>query len=101
MKNSNGYIPAPIDTSDVVLSKELMQLAETLAKNTHDIWASGKMAKGYQYGPVTDDVARTHKDLIPYEALDEENKNVDRQTSIQTLRLLVKLGWSLVPPSRE
>ena len=37
--NSNGYIPRPIDTSDVVLSDELLALAEELKERSD--FASG------------------------------------------------------------
>lgn len=33
----NTYNPNPIDTSDVVLSDELLALTEKLAENTHDV----------------------------------------------------------------
>lgn len=99
--NSNGYVPQPLDTSDVVLSDELLQLAEVLASNTHDVWGVGKMAQGFTYGPVTDDAARTHRDLVPYSELSEASKGYDRQTSLETLKMLVKLGWTLLPPSKS
>lgn len=96
--NSNGYVPQPIDTSDVVLNGELLALAEILAANTHNVWALGKMQKGYVFGVETSDIAMTHRDLIPYGELSEAAKDYDRNTSIETLKLLVKLGWTLTPP---
>lgn len=100
LKNSNGYVPQPIDTADVQLSEELLALANTLAANTHDVWAVNKMNQGFTYGPVTDNEARTHRDLIPYEALSPEMQSYDLNTSLETLKLLTKLGWTLTPPSR-
>ena len=96
--NSNGYMPQPIDTSDVVLSEALLALAETLAANTQDVWALGKMRKGYVYGAETSDADMTHRDLSPYGELSEAAKDYDRNTSIETLKVLVKLGWTLTPP---
>ena len=37
--NKNNYIPKPIDTSGVVLPKELNDLAEEIAKNVHEVWS--------------------------------------------------------------
>jgi ryanodine receptor 2 len=33
------YIPNPIDTTDVELSKELLELTEKIAENVHEVWA--------------------------------------------------------------
>ncbi len=41
----NNYTPKPIDTSDVELSPEILELTELLAKNTHDVWAVGRYAR--------------------------------------------------------
>ncbi len=48
------YIPSPIDTSDVELSPEIAELCEKLAENAHDVWAAGRIAQGWSYGPVRD-----------------------------------------------
>lgn len=47
---TNNYIPQPIDTTAVVLPKELMNLAEEMAKNVHEVWAAGRIADGWTYG---------------------------------------------------
>ncbi|MDR1738938.1 MAG: Ryanodine receptor Ryr, partial [Candidatus Symbiothrix sp.] len=44
------YTPQPLDTSRIKLSPDLLQLTELLAKNTHDIWAAGRIAEGWHYG---------------------------------------------------
>ena len=36
--HKKGYTPVPIDTSDVQLPEELLELAEQLAENVHDIF---------------------------------------------------------------
>ena len=33
------YAPKPIDTDHVRLAPEILELAELLAKNTHEIWS--------------------------------------------------------------
>ena len=34
---NNGYIPKPIDTSDVRLPDELNELIELISKNVHEV----------------------------------------------------------------
>lgn len=44
------YRPNPVDTSDVVLSEALVELTEKIARNTHDVWAVGRIREGWKYG---------------------------------------------------
>ena len=50
------YKPQPVDTSDIMLPKELEALIEEMSRNTHDVWAEGRIAEGWAYGPERDDV---------------------------------------------
>lgn len=43
--SKNIYMPHPIDTKEVVLPKELEALAENIAKNVHEVWSAGPMAR--------------------------------------------------------
>ena len=83
------YIPQPIDTSNVVLSEELLELAEKMAENVHDVWAKTRMDQGWTYGPERNDAERKHPCLVPYDQLPEEEKVYDRNTSIGTLKFIV------------
>ena len=62
------YTPQPIDTTGVELPKELEQLVEKMSKNVHEVWA---------------------------ETRPEEEKEYDRNTSIGTLKLIMKLGFKI------
>lgn len=93
--NKEKYIPKPIDTADVVLPEELQPLIEKMAKNVHEVWAETRIAQGWKYGERRDDVEMTHPCLIPYEDLPEEEKEYDRNTSIGTLKLIMKLGFTI------
>jgi hypothetical protein len=53
------------------------------------------MAEGWQYGPVRDDQLKTHPGLVPYDELSESEKDYDRQTSMETLRLITSLGFEI------
>lgn len=90
---TNNYIPQPIDTSDVQLPEELNPLLEAMAKNVHEVWAQTRIAQGWQYGPERNDTEKLHPMLIPYEDLPEEEKVYDRNTSVETLKLILKLGF--------
>ena len=68
------YIPKPLDTSDVVLSEELMALKEEIAKNVHEVWSQGRIKDGWVYGEKRDDEKKMTPCLVPYEELSEEEK---------------------------
>ena len=90
------YKPQPIDTSDVILPGNLMALAEELAKNVHEVWAKSRMEQGWTFGEERNDENKKHPFLVPYEELSEEEKDYDRNTSQETIKLIVKLGYSIV-----
>ena len=89
------YTPQPIDTNDVVLPEELKPLAEEMAKNVHEIWSQTRIAQGWTYGPERNDAEKKHPCLVPYEDLPEEEKVYDRNTSIETLKFILKAGFDI------
>lgn len=89
------YIPNPIDTSDVKLSDELNKLVEQLARNVHDNWALGRIKEGWTYGPQRDDKNKRHPCLVDYDELPENEKEYDRNTAMETVKLILKLGWNI------
>ena len=89
------YTPNPIDTSDIELSDELKQLTEQMARNVHDIWAIGRINDGWSYGFERDDTQKKHPCLVAYDELPESEKEYDRHTAIETLKLILKLGWKI------
>lgn len=93
--SGNNYIPKPIDTSDIVLSDDIMALAEKLAENAHEVWATGRINDGWTYGEQRDDTQKKHPCLIPYSELSESEKEYDRATSLETLKLIIKLGYEI------
>ena len=89
------YIPQPIDTTDVKLPMELEVLVEEMSKNVHEVWAETRISQGWTYGERRDDELKTHPCLVPYEKLPESEKEYDRNTSIETLKLILKLGFEI------
>jgi len=89
------YEPHVIDTSDVMVSSEIENLAELLARNTHEVWSQGRIRDGWTYGEKRDDTAKTHPCLVPYDQLPESEKEYDRHTSMETLKVILKLGFKI------
>lgn len=89
------YTPAPLDTRNIELPKELNELIEEMARNVHDVWAQGRIAEGWTYGEERDDKLKTHPCLVPYDALPDAEREYDRQTAVQTLKLILKLGFKI------
>jgi hypothetical protein len=89
------YIPNPIDTTNISLSGDITALSEVLAKNTHEVWASGRIAEGWTYGDVRDDEKKHHPCLVPYEELSESERDYDRATSLESLKVILSLGYTI------
>jgi hypothetical protein len=89
------YVPAPRDTSDVVVPPAIERLTEMLAKNAHENWARQRMADGWRYGPRRDDAKKEHPSLVPYEQLPEEEKEYDRCTAMETVKTILALGYRI------
>lgn len=87
------YNPQPVDTSDVVLPDELLALTEKIAENVHDVWAVGRIQEGWSYGEVKDSEKKTNPTLVPYSELPESEKEYDRNTALETLKLIIKSGY--------
>ncbi len=77
------------------MPEELNSLLEAMAKNVHEIWAQERINQGWTYGEKRDDMLKQHPCLIAYEDLPEEEKVYDRNTSIETLKLILKLGFKI------
>ena len=89
------YIPSPADTAEIKLPKELNPLVEEMAKNVHEVWAQNRFKEGWTYGPVRDDIKKQHPCLVPYEELPDSEKEYDRATSQETLKFIIKVGFSI------
>lgn len=92
------YTPKPADTSAITLPSELLELTGLMARNTHDTWAAQRILEGWTYGDHRDDTLKTTPCLVPYEDLPESEKDYDRKTAIETIKLLLKLGYKIQCP---
>lgn len=85
-----------MDTSDIQLPEELNVLIEQMAKNVHEVWAQSRIKQGWRYGNERSDALKQHPCLIPYEELPEIEKAYDRDTALETLKLISKLGFKII-----
>ncbi|OKY84782.1 MAG: Ryanodine receptor Ryr [Bacteroidales bacterium 52_46] len=93
------YIPSPINTEGIELPKELLSLVEEMAKNVHEVWAQNRINDGWTYGSVRNDDKKQHPCLVPYEDLPEAEKEYDRATSQETIKLILKSGFLILKKS--
>lgn len=85
-----------MDTGDIELPAELQKLSEELARNVHEVWSANRRADGWSYGPVRNDEKKLHPCMVPYDELPEREKDYDRSTSLETLKFILKSGFSIV-----
>lgn len=90
-----NYTPDPIPTEGIELSPEIVQLKEMLARNTHEVWAKKRRDDGWTYGPVRNDAAKQHPCLVSYEKLPESEKEYDRAVAMETLKVILALGYRI------
>jgi len=91
----NTYTPHPFDTTNIQLSLDLLELTELLAGNTHEVWAQQRIADGWRYGAERNDADKLHPCLVPYEKLTETEKMYDRNTAVETLKVIMKIGFRI------
>lgn len=98
---ANGYKPAPLDLSAVVLTPKLEELIDQLAENTHNLWAKERIHQGWTYGLNEDSENFRSPHLVPYNKVDEAIKKANRDTASETVRTLLVYGYNLDPPTGE
>ena len=94
-ENKLDYIPEPMDLSLVDLPESLIQLSERIAENVHEVWAKARLDEGWTYGEKRDDIHKKHPCLVPYDELPEEEKEYDRNTAMNTIKMVKKLGFRI------
>jgi hypothetical protein len=71
-----SLIPAGSEAPAFAFSDEEL---ESLAELEHERWRAVKEAQGWRLGSPRDDEAKLHPDLVPWEELPEETREIDRQ----------------------
>jgi len=68
---------------------------ERLSQHEHARWMREKLKAGWRFGPTIDPVARTHRCLVEYDTLPEEEKKKDRQAVERIPALLWAAGLGI------
>ncbi len=89
------YTPKPINTGGIKLPAELLELTERIAENVHENWAKGRIEEGWTYGETRDDTKKTTPCLVPYDKLPDAEKEYDRVTALETVKLIMALGYKI------
>ena len=92
VKSKNEFLDA---FSQSRPSSDMLELTEMIAKNVHDVWAKQRISEGWTYGLTKDSNLKTTPCLVPYEELPENEKDYDRNTALETLKLIQKLGYKI------
>jgi hypothetical protein len=59
------------------------------------VWAAGRQEEGWTYGSRRDDVLKQHPGMVEYEQLTESEKDYDRHTAVETLKMIIRLGYEI------
>ena len=92
--SAQTYKPKPLDTSQFHLNEDILRLTELLAENSHDVWAKQKIAQGWKWGPKHSEKLKEHPSLIPYTELPDSDKEFDRSSALETIKMVLSLGLS-------
>lgn len=71
------------------------ELVEALARHVHDTWVEGRRLEGWTYGEERDDRNKKNPCMVPYEQLEEQEKEYDRKSAEATVRFLLENGYRI------
>ena len=72
------YQPNPVDMSSLTLTRELLNLAERISENAHELWAEETLLT----------VGSLHPKMVPYDLLTDKEKRENRELSSELLKFL-------------
>ncbi len=73
------------------------QMLEGLAEAAHEVFCEGLKARGFHYGPKTDEKLKTHNALLPYTELSEDLKEQNRLNVRDIPTKLAVAGYIMIP----
>lgn len=96
------YTPHPEHVAHIQLPESIASIADMLAENAHDMWATDRLAeaekkraKGKEMNPYDDPFMK------PFNELSKQKRRTDYLSSLNTIKLLYKLGFKLVQPDKQ
>lgn len=93
------YEPQPVDTTGIKLAEDIEDLTEDLAFHAHEVWAQQRIKDGWTLGLTRDDESKQHPCLIPYGDLSDTEKQYDRNAALETLKVILAMGYRIQPPN--
>ncbi len=95
---SIGYKLRPVKKGYKAVSLHLNEEEiETMAKVEHIRWSWEKRLNGWRYGDKRDNINKIHPSLVPYEELDEYEKEKDRELVRLIPSLLHDINYETYP----
>jgi len=73
---------------------------EKMAAAVHEVFCEGLKTKGYHYGPVNDEKAKTNSSLMPYDQLPEDEKEQNRG-NVRDIAAKLTLAGYVMRPARS
>jgi hypothetical protein len=73
------------------------QMLECLAEAAHLVFSEGLKARGFHYGPKTDEILKTHNALLPFAELTEDLKEQNRLNVRDIPIKLAVAGYIMIP----
>lgn len=92
------YSPRPLNTQNVQLPQAVLDLSERVAENAHEVWSRERINGGWRWGATRCNNTKQHPDLVPYSDLTEQDKQYDRDMSLETLKLIHTFGFRIQRP---
>lgn len=68
-------------------------MIERLARIEHRHWMAARLDQGWRFGPTRNDTSKIHPAIVPFEQLDEANKQKDRDTILRLIGILSNRGF--------
>jgi ryanodine receptor 2 len=87
---TGDYTPKPADIRNVTLTRALLEMAEKMAENAHDIWARKKKMELESIG------GGIHPQFLTYSQLTDNEKKVDRDKAQELLRYMQTSGFRII-----
>ena len=80
---------------EIEITDEIMELADRLAEHAHNTLAKEKISQDWSSGEGHDDVQMHHPDHVSYKDLPEEEKKLDRELYLKTLKSILEMGFRI------